>query len=318
MKNFILMGDPHHGNIGDSAIAVAQEAIIRELFGNCNYYTIGEKYLDVCAERAKPFIKDDDIIILQGGGNIGNIYERPEKGRRKVIELFPNNKIILFPQTVYFSDDEQGRKELEITKRIYNNHPNLILMAREKKSLDFMNEHFTNAKIYFTPDIVMTLNKQEDLKREGALLLFRSDKEKSLKDEFVKDIENKMMDKYKKVEYSDMYIGSGMTNVGGKYRDEFLNEKFKQFQTAEIVITDRLHGMILSAITGTPCIAFGNFNHKVKLSFEWLRHLGYIEFCEGYSEFDNALEKITQVKNPKYDNTFAREIIIKVLNEEIK
>lgn len=317
MKNFILMGDPHHGNIGDSAIAVAQENIIREIFGECNFYTIGEKYLDVCAKKAKKFIKDDDIILLQGGGNIGNIYERPEKGRRKVIELFPNNKIILFPQTVYFSETEEGDRELEITKKVYNSHKNLVLMAREKRTFEFMKKNFMNAKIYFTPDIVMTLNKQANLHRNGALLLFRTDKEKSFDDEAIKSIENKIQSMYKKFEYSDMYIGSGMVNVGGKYRDKFLDEKFKQFQTSEVVITDRLHGMIFAAITGTPCVAFGNFNHKIEKSFWWLKDLGYIEFCKDLSEFDKSLEKVRTIKNPTYNNAFAKDIISKILKEEI-
>ena len=128
MKKLIVMGIPHHGNIGDNAIAVAEEEILYKYFGQeYKIYYMQEKFLDVCANRVKKFINDEDIVLLHGGGNIGDTYERPEKGRREVIKIFPNNKIIIFPQTAYFSDTEEGRKELEISKQIYNNHKNLNL-----------------------------------------------------------------------------------------------------------------------------------------------------------------------------------------------
>ena len=183
------MGIPHHGNIGDNAIAIAEEKLIKKFFPQYKLYIMQEKYLDICVNKAKNFINDDDIILLHGGGNIGDTYERPEKGRREVIKTFPNNKIIIFPQTAYFSDTEKGKKELKISKELYNAHKNLIIMAREEKSYQFMKKHFYNSKIYLTPDIVMTLNKSLNKYREGSLLLFRTDKEKTLEDKNIEEID---------------------------------------------------------------------------------------------------------------------------------
>ena len=45
-------------------------------------------------------------------------------------------------------------------------------------------------------------------------------------------------------------------------REQLLKQKIEEFQSAELVITDRLHGMIFSVITGTPCIAFDNLMRK--------------------------------------------------------
>ena len=247
----------------------------------------------------------------------GDTYERPEKGRRRIIELFPNNKIIMFPQTVYFSDTEEGKKQLEISKNIYNNHPNLVLIAREKPSYEFLKEHFTNAKIYLTPDIVLTLDEQKEIKREGALLVFRTDKEKVISDECIKEIENKISEVYDSFIYSDMSLGSGIVNIAGKYRDTILENKFKQFQSAEVAITDRLHGMIFAAITGTPCVVFGNFNHKIEKSYDWIKDLGYIFFCNKFEDFDEAFEKARKVEKKTYDNKFAKDMILKVLKDEI-
>ncbi len=51
-------------------------------------------------------------------------------------------------------------------------------------------------------------------------------------------------------------------NVSKRTRDEELRKKWDQFSKSGLVITDRLHGMIFAAITGTPCIAIDNKSKK--------------------------------------------------------
>ena len=317
MKKIIIMGIPHHGNIGDNAIAIAEEELIKKFFPQYELCMMQEKYLDICVKKVRKIIKDQDIIMLHGGGNIGDTYERPEKGRREVIKTFPNNKIIIFPQTAYFSDTIEGQKQLEKSKEIYNNHKNLIIFAREEKSYEFMKKNFYNCKIYLTPDMVMTLNKSIDLDRKGALLLFRTDKEKTLENESIEKIKEIVKTKFEKYTISDMNLGSGIVNIGGKKREKILDNKFKQFQTSQIVITDRLHGMIFAAITETPCVVFGNFNHKIIESYKWLEKLEYIRFCDNMNKIEDIIEKVIKTKNRKYDNKFAEEAIVKTLKKEI-
>lgn len=317
MRKLVMMGEPHYGNLGDQAIYMAEKAIIDKYFSEYEKWIIPEEKLDICAAKVQKYINDDDIIFLQGGGNMGDIHDRPERGRRQVLKLFPNNKTIIFPQTVYFSDTEEGRKELEISKQIYNNHKNLIILAREEKSYNFMKEHFYNAKIYLTPDIVMSLYKGEDKERSGALLLFRADKEKTLEDTNIEKIKQSVKHTFGDYKLSDMYIGRGIVNIGEKLRDDLLQNKFNQFQTSKIAITDRLHGMIFAAITETPCVVFGNFNHKISESYKWLKNLEYIKFCENINDLDKCIEQVTNIKEPKYDNTFAEEKISEILKNEI-
>lgn len=318
MKKIIVMGIPHHGNLGDNAIAVAEEEILKKYFSDYPTYFMQEDHLDVCAERVKKYINNEDIILLHGGGNIGDTYERPEKGRRKVIELYPNNKIIVFPQTAYFSDSEKGKEELEISKRIYNGHKHLVLLAREKKSYFFMKEHFDKAKVYLTPDIVMTLERKTNKPRKGALLLFRGDREKTLDNKIIEEIKSMVNERYGSYILSDMSVKTQGHNVSGAYRDRLLKEKWNEFQTAKIAITDRLHGMIFAAITETPCIAFGNFNYKIIESYEWLKDLDYIQFCNNIEELEEKIEKVESTKNINYNNHFAEEKIVSILKQEIR
>ena len=266
------MGIPQHANLGDSAIALAEEKLINAYFPKYKKYYMQEEYLDICCQKTKKYIDDEDIILLHGGGNIGDIYDRPERGRRKVIETYQNNKIIIFPQTAYFSNTDKGKEELEVSKKIYNAHKNLVIMAREQKSYEFMKEHFYNAKVYLTPDIVMTLNKSVNKPRKGALFIFRNDREKTINEqefEIIKETVSKFFSDFK---LSDMSASiTRIRNVAGEYRDILLTNKFNEFQTAELVITDRLHGMIFSAITETPCIVLESLTHKTVECFEWLK-----------------------------------------------
>lgn len=312
------MGIPHHGNLGDNAIALAEERIIEKYFSKYEKFVVPEKRLEKCAERLKGYVHDEDILLLHGGGNIGDTYVTPEAGRRKMIQMYPNNKIIIFPQTAYFSDTPEGEKVLEESKRIYNAHKNLVILAREEKSYNFMKKEFYNAKVYLTPDIVMTLKETKNIKRAGALLLFRTDKEKTVTDETIEDIKEKMVEHYGKYILSDMNIWNTITNnISYKQREELLEDKFIQLQSAKMVVTDRLHGMIFSAITETPCIVFNNFNHKIEESYKWLKELKYIKFCKNLSELEEKINELKKVKKIKYDNQFAIDIILPILKKEI-
>lgn len=61
-------------------------------------------------------LNDDDLIFLQGGGNLGDKWLNEERLRRTIIESFPNNKIVILPQTIYFSKNDGG-KEFEISQK---------------------------------------------------------------------------------------------------------------------------------------------------------------------------------------------------------
>ena len=56
--------------------------------------------------------------------------------------------------------------------------------------------------------------------------------------------------------------------------------KLREFSNCSLVITDRLHAMIFSALMGTPCIAFDNVSKKVSGVYKWIEKLDYIKCIE--------------------------------------
>lgn len=53
----------------------------------------------------------------------------------------------------------------------------------------------------------------------------------------------------------------------------------KEFDSAELVITDCLDGMIFFEITGTTWIVLSDYNYKVRGIYEWIQYLSYICFA---------------------------------------
>ena len=91
-------------------------------------------------------------------------------------------------------------------------------------------------------------------------------------------------------------------DVSKEDRFSEIESKLTQYFSTSLVITDRLHGMVCAAITGTPCIAFSNYNHKIKSTYEWIRHLPYIRFANNVDEAIALIPELLAMKECKYDD----------------
>ena len=80
----------------------------------------------------------------------------------------------------------------------------------------------------------------------------------------------------------------------------------------------KIYGMIFAVITGTPCIVFGNYNHKVEKSYEWFKELPYIHFVAEHEEIknlDNEIERLLNLDAQEYNNDYSKKIFDKVFEE---
>lgn len=312
MKKIILMGFPNHRNLGDQAIALAEEKFIRKHFPEYDFHSVPEGIMLKCVEKVRKACSDDDILVLHGGGNFGNQYMYIEESRRKILELFPNNPIILMPQSIYFSKDEKGEEELSKTIKCYNKHDKFTIVAREQISYDIIKDNF-DVEVIQTPDIVMSLNKQNfEQDRDGIMYILRHDVEVVLDDsdrDKLIQVGHKYFDN---VKVTDMMYPE---KINDHQREKVLDTFMSEIGKRKVVVTDRLHGMIFCAITGTPCVVFSNYNHKVKGSLKWLKHLNYIKFLDDISKTDEAIKELMEIKETKYDNTEILANLDKIVNK---
>lgn len=305
-RNIVVIGTPHHGNLGDYAIFLAEAQFLTDCFPDANLMEIN--LADWKNEKGllQKLLRRRDLIILTGGGNMGNVYMEDENTRREAISMFPHNVIVLFPQTMFFTPDEDGKRQLDISVGQYGKHKRLFLVARDEVSYNTMKEAFVNP-VMLLPDVVLMYRPEIEpyKERKGALMVLRSDAEGRLSRENRQSIYKLLMEKTGEVEETD-------TEIFGKFplsvlKEETLN-KIRQFTGARIVVTDRLHGMIFAAITGTPCVVLSNYNHKVKECYKWISNLQYIRYAED-DRIEEAVDELMElnVEELVYDNKEIKE-----------
>ena len=316
-KKIFHMSTPIHGNMGDHAIVYATNKFLSDNFKDYKIIEVYKKDIYTYTSIIKKVINKDDFIVLIGGGNMGNLWIDEEVDRRFIIDTFKDNKIISMPQTISFTNDLDGEEELLKTKKIYNAHNNLTVMAREKKSYEIMKENFKNNKIILNPDMVLYLNNLFSANITGRnyiMTCLRNDKESLLKEE-----KNKFIDKLKK-EYSNVIVYDTVLKreVYKKDREKELNKMFNKFRQAKVVITDRLHGMVFAAITKTPCIVTKSLDHKVTGTYEWIKSLNYIKLVDNleYQNIKELIEELSSLKefteidlNKEYYSKLKNEIL---------
>lgn len=279
----ILFELPCFDNLGDHAISYAQEVFLKDImqeYPQMQLYVIDGWDTVEAVNQLKRVIAPCDIVFCQGGGNLGNLYPFAEAFRKKILSAFKDQRMFIFPQTIYFTKDTAGEKSKADCRKIYGRCQNLTLCARDHHSFEIMSEVFgTNIDIIEVNDIVSYLDRpvHKEAKREGILLCLRSDMESALNAENKKKLQDICEVLTKQTKITDTVTGR---ETGRKDREMILIKKWELFAGAKLVVTDRLHGMIFSLITGTPCVVLGNNHHKVSAAYETFKECGYLYYAD--------------------------------------
>lgn len=296
-KPVFLVFTPEHANLGDHAIAFSEKRMLEKM--GLEYYEITGRNLTILNQFGFLHILDKALILVNGGGNLGTLWPEIEYMNRRIITENSNACIYILPNSIYYDNNETGKEEFEKSKEIYNSHKRLFLYAREKISYNIMKVAYNHVKLI--PDMVLFLNEvQPACKRNGCLICLRNDVEQTLS----------ISDKERVVSITrDIFQGNiKITNMVLDYlvtldqREAELRKKFKEFRTAELVITDRLHGMIFAAITATNCIVLNSKSPKMKGCYEWISDLEYIEFIDDVNSIEKVYMKMINKEN-KFDNS---------------
>ena len=174
-----LIMTPEHGNLGDHAITLSETLLFDQM--HIPYICISTGKLREWETKRLLHVMNGRTILVNGGGNLGTLWFSLERVIRDVIQSNPDSNILILPNTMYYHDDEYGRKECEASKVVYNAHPNLTIYAREQDTYQTAKTLYRNVKL--VPDMAFLLNYSDPpLQREGCVLCLRSDKEKTRTD----------------------------------------------------------------------------------------------------------------------------------------
>lgn len=292
-KRIIMFESPSYGNLGDHAIAIAEKRYVQEHFPSYSYIEITHLDYEFSKELILEEINDDDLILICGGGFLGSLWANAHNHVIDIVKSFPRNKMIQFPQTAYFAADKKSQEIFQEFNEVMSSKSNLDFFVRERNTYNYLNENADDINTFLVPDIAMYLEASQTLARKGVLFCLRQDKEKVNNNHVLKELEAIFKKNDIAYRITDTVVDK---KLDYRSRKPYLDMKAKEFSESELVITDRLHGMIFALITGTPCIALDNKSKKVSGVYQWIKDdIEYIHLLSAEESKDinpQELEKI--------------------------
>ena len=167
-----------------------------------------------------------------------------------MMHYFPKNKMVILPQTVNFYTPCVKKHVAEC----FSKNKNVLLLCRDKVSFEISQKLFPTTDLLLFPDIVTSLigTKKYESRREGILFCMRDDVEAFYSPKQI----DELMARFGKIRMEK--IDTTLHGVSVKYVNENRNKliwnTIDKFATYKVVITDRYHGTIFSAIASTPVI----------------------------------------------------------------
>ena len=224
-----------------------------------------------------------------------NIFRPTPSDFRKKYGL--ENKIIIFPQSISYSNDDKGKYESTVAQRIYSAHQHLTIFSRDTSSYKMMRKILHNVDIRLCPDIVFSLlDIVHTEKKQGVGMCIRNDKESCLSDEDKNLLMEQVGQKYSRINNFSTTITTEK-DIFGEERRNLVLSKLQEISQFELVITDRLHGMIFAYITSTPCIALNNTTGKSYFAYkDWLSDKENVVFLNDKFEIDDLPKSMHSVE----------------------
>ncbi len=283
---------PVHENLGDLLIYLGTvrwfEKVELEVGGSWNYKNF-----------TYPELPKSHTIVCHGGGNFGDLYAY-QNFRESLVTSYPDNKIVMLPQSLHFEKPENLAK----TSEILNAHRDLHLFFRDTESLDIARSRFEARTIDLAPDMAYFL--QDDLgairsgdggaRRYKTVYLLRKDIEASGQT-IEPDPERSWTGDWDDALGGYVPFIRAIRRVNGRLGKHMPAGLFERawratawrlalrsaglFRDAERVVTSRLHGHILANLMGVPNMLIDNSYGKNRKYFEtWHKNMNLGELYE--------------------------------------
>jgi pyruvyl transferase EpsO len=292
-----LIDYPSHSNVGDSAVWLGELAYLRSLGCVSIRYTCDvNTYSRVQLSQQI----DHGVILLSGGGNLGDVWEESQDLRERVIRDFPDTRIIQLPQSIHF----QHRSALMRARKVFDSHPALTLLLRDQQSLGFARKEFRNPA-HLCPDMACFLGPLERPcpPTKAMVWLSRTDRESpgQVETRLAPDIDRidwlaepltkamrvkALLDRQLMLHPRSLArLNQARSRLCEQVARQRLSRGCLLLAAGRTVLTDRLHGHILSMLLGIPQILMDNGTGKVRSFYEtWTSSLPLVRWSSSPSE----------------------------------
>jgi pyruvyl transferase EpsO len=299
-----LVGFPDSSNVGDSAIWLGERVWLRDNGVRVAYRCHERDYGPRILEGSSP----TGPILLHGGGNLGDLWPRHERLRERVIHDFPGRPIVQLPQTIHFGD----AGALARARAVFDRHPDLTLALRDTASFDFARREF-QARSVLCPDMAFYLGALSISRRKDVdvLWLRRTDLEAVAHAEVLGGPNTVVTDWLDPQPPSLRRLREAVQPLALRHPRKLrllrqLSEATFEYQArhrmdfgcrllarGKVVVTDRLHGHILSLLLGIPHVILDNSYGKLRHFYEtWTRSMPQVRWVESPAAARAAAEQL--------------------------
>lgn len=271
-RPIVYLDYPLHNNVGDLLIHAGADAFFddhqHEVLGRYNVHDFCRRPVKTDpAIVFKPSIRDldqhvakrDPVLVLHGGGNLGDIYPEFQQFREMIVERYSSSRIVILPQSVHFQDLQARAR----AGAVFAAHPDLHIFVRDVESQAFVTED-CKLPVVMLPDMAHRLwGRLPRLTSFPAgelrtLRLRRRDPEavgheKGFDwDDLESSIDRPILKVIRKWQLIDNPLRHTLSNyrLWKPFRDYAIRRAVVKFGRYERIDTDRLHGVILGALMG--------------------------------------------------------------------
>lgn len=298
-----LFDYPFYLNPGDAAIAAGELAWLARNASRV-----------ICMTRREtlqtgfwPEVPEGAVVLFQGGGNIGDLYPEHRVLLEKLLGRYPDHDVVMLPQSVNFRDPGEAA---DLAVSVAEHRGRVTMMWRDTRSLETARRLVPAAHHVLSPDAAAGFAGWQRLAAPVTTVthVLRRDEESSLPapgDVPSGDWPYSRSDKvvWQAMRWSHRLLDMWPARTDDRRRGLYqclsamsLRNALGLLSTGEVVVTDRLHGHILSTLMGVPNVLLGDSYGKVRNYYEtWSRTIPYTAFATSPDAVPGLIREVREL-----------------------
>jgi pyruvyl transferase EpsO len=271
----VFLDYPAHSNLGDHLIRLATEKWLRdeeiEVAGLWNLQNFRH-----------PPLPEGTTLLLQGGGNFGDLYPQ-QPFREGVVRRYPHNRIVFLPQAVHYRDPDRAAAATAVLSA----HPRLTILLRDRRSLEAARRHFPDCDLRLAPDMASWLHPWDvnpagrggGTATAGTLYLLRRDLELRSGQETPdcgpgwrgdwRDLLGHRYWRLRLLKAAGYVLPAGAMAAASRREAELAVARCAdRFRQHDLVVSSRLHGFLLACLLEIPGVLLDNSYGKNHAYFQ--------------------------------------------------
>ncbi|MFB9378518.1 polysaccharide pyruvyl transferase family protein [Kineococcus gynurae] len=267
---------PMHENCGDAALYLGLEAAAAHVGARV------VRNLDRVSFR-RHLLRPDTLAVFQAGGNWGGLYPTHHQLRMRFLAETKGRPAVQMPQSIEYAD-ESRREEL---RRAVGEHGRFVLLVRDRRSFELARADY-DCEVRLVPDLAFSLGP---LTRRPAtvarVVQRRTDREASRTGGAEETFDWLQVEPFsrtglllaatRRVNAQQRRTAAApvatLTNrLCRSLARTSLDRAVSLLSRGETVITDRLHGHLISTLAGIPHVVVNDKFGKVKALYDTWTH----------------------------------------------